>query len=171
MRDRRLLWRISTKRRKRWTLPYELDVLDPSVGYTVPLATVLASSSGSPGLAVDGEDIFVVEPDDAKVNRVQRSDGGSRTLVQLANTPGFGKPPTIGRIAVDANYVYFVTTGPSVTYQDGQVLRVSRDGGTAETLASGQNTPIALAIAGPYVYWLNEGLDLVDGGAVMRHLR
>ncbi len=63
-------------------------------------------------------------------------------------------------IAQDRFYLYFTTQG------DGEVKRLLKTGGQAETLVYGQDQPGELVVDGEFLYWINEG-----DGSVMRVLK
>jgi sugar lactone lactonase YvrE len=59
---------------------------------------------------------------------------------------------------VDATSVYWTN------YNGGAVMKVPLGGGTATTLASGQNYPYGIAVDATSVYWTNNAI----GGTVMK---
>jgi hypothetical protein len=50
----------------------------------------------------------------------------------------------------------------------GVVKRIGLTGGCAVVLATGQDNPTAIAVAGDSVFWLNAGKDADDDGTVMK---
>lgn len=58
-------------------------------------------------------------------------------------------------VAVDATHVYWAT------YTDGTIRRALKGGGAAETVASGQTQPFAIAVNSRAIYWLNEIGDVM----------
>ncbi len=87
----------------------------------------------------------------------ENSDGGD-------SSGDSGGPPTTlasGQafpdegLAIDATDVYWTT------WSGGTVMKVARDGGSAVTLASGQQSPAGLAVDATSVYWANNGAGTV----------
>jgi hypothetical protein len=118
-------------------------------------------------IAVHGGQVFWVNPDyesDGDVRAVPieggtpttRSSGGPTAGPELC---GLG---CLGGLAVDGTSIYWVNPGVRGN-SDGTVMKMPLDGGTATTLASGQNLPVAIAIDSTSVYWTNYGSD-VHGG-------
>ncbi len=60
--------------------------------------------------------------------------------------------PDVSCIAADETAVYFAQNSGDAT-----IRSLPRDGGTATTLARGQARPIALAVDGESIYWINRG--------------
>jgi len=54
-------------------------------------------------------------------------------------------------LAIDAANVYWVTSG-----SPGSVMTAPLAGGATVALATGQDTPVSLALSGGYVYWVDE---------------
>jgi hypothetical protein len=74
-------------------------------------------------------------------------------------------------LAVDATSVYWTTAGPLGTIglpppYAGTVMRVGIDGGTPQTIASGQNIPLGIAVDATSVIWVNWALS--SPGSVMK---
>jgi hypothetical protein len=101
--------------------------------------------------------------------RVYWSSGLGRALLQIPL--GGGTPTTLataidatgqtGGVALDGSNVYW--TEPGITQSDGVVRKMPLGGGMATTLASGQRSPIAVAVDAASVYWSDE-----TGGSVMK---
>jgi hypothetical protein len=76
------------------------------------------------------------------------------------------KQPHPADLAIDADYVYWVNVGMTVS-DDGSVVRAPKKGGKVEEIAKGQLTPWSIAVDATNVYWTNYG-DLntkkSDGG-------
>jgi len=109
-------------------------------------SSTLASSLGyyADGLALDDTSVYFGQGWGLGPAVAKMPLGGGQT-VSLA--PGQGG--AVAGVAVDSTSVYW--TG----YHQGLILRVGLDGGTPETLASGQANPSAIAVDGTSVYWTN----------------
>jgi hypothetical protein len=119
-------------------------------------ATVLSSVSGhASAIAVDDGMVYVADPGDwngnipAKANIVgtiqafPKAGGPARTLASL---------PGPWALAVDAQYLYFVTAGGH-----GKVGRIAKDSGEIVVLADEQPFARSIALDDQFVYWVNGG--------------
>ncbi len=74
-------------------------------------------------------------------------------------------------IVGDVDNLYWTNEGTSdAGYQDGVIMRLSRQGGTPIALATHQPTPIGIAVDSTWVYWTNQGTieNGFEDGSVMR---
>lgn len=86
-------------------------------------------------------------------------DGGDK--VRLATTMNIVSYSYLSHMAIDETHMYFsdpgywegTTDDTSGTYICGAILRISRDGGTFETVAAGQYEPRGIDFHDGYVYW------------------
>lgn len=115
-------------------------------GMPVTLATVAGPGEG---IAVDAT--YVYFGTGSAVMKVP-IEGGTATT--LASSPGQG-------LAIDDSYVYF-------TDWSSTVKKVSKNGGTVVTLATGQLRPWKVAVDSTSVYWGNCGADGQANGSVMK---
>ena len=125
-------------------------------GFLADAQPLVAALPGPGGLAADGPSLVWTEygtSADAGSVRLAPLDGGTATLLAAQQAAP-------GGVATYAGYVYWVGTG------DGTVRRTRDDGtGGVESVSSGENTPVALAVDASGVYWINAGTspDYLDG--------
>ena len=132
--------------------------------------TTLASDLEFPnGVAVDSTSVYWTNGGNTD---------GSGTVMKLPLDGG--TPVTLAAdlnnpcgIAVDSTNVYWTDRGnawanvANGTVGNGTVMKVSLDGGTAVTLASGQNGPSRMAVDLNSVYWVNSGDGAANGDAAV----
>jgi hypothetical protein len=110
-------------------------------------------------LAVDSTSVYWTTSGEAAGNvmKVSATGGDLTPFTQYINGGS-------GGIAVDATNVYWVDTWTSpAAGPSGTVMKASTAGGTAVTLASGQDAPCAIAVDATNVYWTNVGSNGSDG--------
>jgi hypothetical protein len=92
-------------------------------------------------------------------------DGGAP--VTLASTPSSDLDATA--LAVDGSYVYWVNSWASLA-NAGTIMRVPIGGGTVETIATSQQSPVGIAVDATSVYWINQGTQktVYTDGTVMK---
>ena len=90
----------------------------------------------------------------AAITRYPLRGGPARVLAQHATAAAKDGCDGRARIAVDATHVYW--TRPCA----GSVVRVAKQGGVLETVASGQAEPCAIAVTDGDVLWTNHGTAL-----------
>jgi hypothetical protein len=120
-------------------------------------------------LTLAGEELYLGDPS-GDIVKIPLASGTPTTM-----TSGHG---AVGALAVDDGYVYFAGLEPfsdddaGAHTQLGIVYRVPITGGTAEPLASHQQSPNSIVATAGNVYWTNGGTFGVDRpsgpGAVMR---
>jgi hypothetical protein len=102
------------------------------------------------GVAIDSANVYWTNQGDRAISRSSFANGAITVLAEAATTPA--------GIAVDDTYVYFTEGHPT-----GSVSRVLKTGGTPETLATNQGSPLYIAVDAVSVYWTNR-----EAGQVMR---
>jgi hypothetical protein len=161
-------------------------------GATVPVvpSSSLVQTASSYGIAVDATSVFWTFFGSPTTVRKAPLGGGMPVTLATVEGPGEG-------IAVDAAYVYFGTgsavmkvplgggTPTTLASSSGQglaiddsyvyftdwsstVKKVSKNGGTVVTLATGQLRPWPIEVDGTSVYWGNCGADGQANGSVMK---
>jgi hypothetical protein len=121
-------------------------VVQPPVPSACP-AAVLNPFVYVTGLVEDGSFIYVSDLFGSVV-RVSKSGETPRLLADFETI-------TPGQMAADATTLYFLAVDN--TTELGAVYSLPKAGGMAVMLASGIETPVAIAIDDAYVYWLDLG--------------
>jgi len=129
-----------------WTTEYSGTIMK------APLAggdatTLVSTGDNLYPIAVDDTNVYWLDSTSGSLNEV-RHDGTAP--LTLATGPSF---PT-GDVSTDGSNVYFAIGDP-VSPGSGTIMAVPRGGGPVTTLASGQNNPVAIAVAGASVYWID----------------
>lgn len=138
------------------------EARDASTGSGGMGGTPSTGGSGGGGTGGAGTGGTGGVPSDASSGSCE-SDGGA--IVVLAC--GQSRP---GTIAVDAANVYWADYGtyPDSGFngynRDGAIMKVPIGGGAPIALATAQNAPIALAVRGTNVFWVNCNLSQAPGG-------
>jgi len=117
-------------------------------------STLVSGLSRPNAIAVDDQALYWTDLADGTVSKLPKQPSGSSgapTPVRLAD--GSRQP---GDLALANGHLYW-------TDQGGRVWHVGRNGGDAEVLASGQDSPSGVAADEQYVYW-----TAVAAGTVMR---
>ena len=132
--------------------------------------TTLASDLEAPnGIAVDSTSVYWTNGGNTDgsgtVMKLPLDGGTPVTLAEGQNNPC--------GIVVDSTNVYWTNRGNdwtnvvNGTVGNGTVMKVSLDGGTAVTLAYGQNGPSRMAADSNSVYWVNSGDGAANGDAAV----
>ncbi len=119
-----------------------------SVSIDGGVATVIAPNQSNPGsIAIDASNIYWVNYALSGQSTVMKYPliGGSPTLIATDTSNG------ASGIAVDSANVYWTN---NVT---GRINKVSVNGGTITSIASGQSAPAFVAVDATWVYWTNPG--------------
>ena len=121
---------------------------------------------------IDGANVYFVNFD-GSVMKVSKTGGPVITL----SAPDQHVPSVNGPMAVDATNVYWTeplgaAQGPAPGINPGMVVSVPIGGGPQTVIASGQGSPVSVAVDATSVYWLNQFYEPQTGsllsGAVMR---
>lgn len=131
-------------------------------------AVVLADQQSLPhGLAVDGTFVYWLSTDGS----VMKAPIAGGPWTELATGPVaqlFG--PTERGLVLDADHVYWINSATGES--DGQILKVSKNGGEITVLADGEFHPAAIAVDSDSVYYTTFGWGFQDNpvaqGRVLR---
>lgn len=129
------------------------------------VSTVLAEFQWNPwGIAVDSTSVYWTEPEgfrgmdgghvaDGVVMRVSRLGGAPDKLISGITVHSVIGPQQ--NIALDETNIYWTDLGTFDGHDsaDGSVNKISKAGGPAMTIASGEDAPYAIAADGTNVYW------------------
>jgi hypothetical protein len=117
-------------------------------------------------IAVDAQNVYFASmavtdgPGTPFIGSVAKAGGAVQRLVELSSADG------VSDLAVANDFLYW-------TQPDGRVRRVPAAGGAAETLVSGEASPLAIAADATGVYWLalgQTGVDCTARDGALRHL-
>jgi hypothetical protein len=106
-------------------------------------------------MAEDTLNLYWMDQSGQSLYRMPKAGGVPFALASGFTSAGTG-------LAVDSSYAYWVDDGAG--NGAGTVSKVSLDGGAPILLASGQDSPVSLAVDATNVYWANR----VIGGAIMQ---
>jgi hypothetical protein len=115
-------------------------------------AVQLAPAEGtSAALALSGATVYWATNQSDDVKATPQAGGATITL---STGPGTG----VTALATDASSIYWCSAGtPTLSYQDGSIMKAPLAGGTAVALASNQAIPHGIAVEDEHVYWVNHG--------------
>jgi hypothetical protein len=141
-------------------------------GALVTLASFDKTEDYPVTIALDVANVYWAEQSGA-LWRVSKA-GGAPFEVQSPPTPyGAGSWTLSGALALDATRAYWLVCSPDPFYGDplpASLVAVAKDGGTATRLVKGSTSatsravaPVAVAVDGTSVYWVN-GRDSLDNG-------
>ena len=137
---------------------YRRQAIPPTVAVPVLVAASLCGCGGGTGPAPAGSSPGTdagtggsIDDGGCVVPKPPLCPGG-RCEVTLASCQDWP-----AGIAVNANYVYWVSGGASAA--DGTIMRVPIGGGSPVVLASGLSSPAQLALDSTDVYWTNAGTE------------
>lgn len=114
----------------------------------------IASGSGTMWDLAQDETYLYLATTPSGLLRVDKSGG---TLESLSKDDS-----GVTCVGVDASHVYYSLATA------GEVKRIPKNGGAAETLVTGMPDPDNLAVDDTYVYWINESEDAPAGASLMR---
>jgi hypothetical protein len=137
-----------------------------------PVFTTLVVNANAPrGIAVDAGNVFFTDSgyqstQSGKVRRILKT-GASQTPVDLVTGLGNTRELALCHASLPTDcttdkWVYFTS------YTDGTVQRVLKDGTKVQTLATGQNFPIGIAVDDAAVFWANYGTKATPNGTIAR---
>lgn len=137
-----------------WARGYQVLGMPRAGGSVV----VIADEQSLPhGLASDGKFVYWLNTD-GSVMKAPIAGGAWTELATGPVMPLFG---TSDRgLALDADNVYWVNCGSGKS--DGQVLKVSKNGGKVTVLADGEFHPVAIAVDADNVYYTTLGWGFQD---------
>ncbi len=121
-------------------------------------AVLLADQQSLPhGLAVDGTYIYWLNTDGSVMKAPIA--GGAWTELATGPVAELSDPGQRG-LALDADSVYWINSATGQS--DGQVLKVSKNGGKVTVLADGEFHPVAIAVDSVNVYYTTFGWGFQD---------
>jgi sugar lactone lactonase YvrE len=122
-----------------------------------------AQEIGATGIATDGTTVFWTTNGSGNLRSAPVGALSTATTL-LAN---LSHPDAI---ALDAANIYFTTNNTANQQPPGTIMKLAKTatGGPATTLVTKQNGPHSLAVAGGYVYWINQGDGTPNTGSVNR---
>jgi hypothetical protein len=137
-----------------------------TVGCSSAGPTTLATGEPQPlGIAAQGGNVYWVNHWGGTVRKIAAGGGTPATLASGQATPT--------SIAVDGANVYWTndstqnsTAFADIYNADGAVMTVPLAGGTPTTLASGQYSPLSIAVDATSVYFVSQGSNLRNGSVM-----